>query len=76
MWCLLTEVFKQKRTGEAEGGRSGGEGGVEMRVVALGLLASGGWRHHWPDVSGGLNAGYSDGGLSVVTDGSNQWQTQ
>ena len=63
MWCLLTEVFKPKRTGEAEGGWRGGEGGVEMRVVALGLPASGGWRHPRPDVSGSLKAGYSDGGL-------------
>ena len=35
----------------------------KMWVVALGLPASGGWRHPRPDVSGTLKAGYSDGGL-------------
>ena len=46
-------MFKPMRTGVAEGGRRVDEGGMEDK--GLGLLASGGWRHPRPEVSGSLD---------------------
>ena len=69
-------MFKPMRTGEAEGGRRVDEGGMEDK--GLGLLASGGWRHPRPDVSGSLDDRVRHGGsddrgeVLVMVDGRGQ----